>query len=199
VPDHVEALAELGRLEEAAELIDWYEADATRLGRHGALAASLRCRGLLAAAAGRVEESLGIFERALAEHEIAAFPFDRARTLLAFGAALRRAKRKADAREMLEKALAAFEALGATKLVERTRAELQRIGGRLRSTELTATQRQIAELVAEGRSNKEVAAALFVTVKTIEANLSRIYAKLGLRSRAELARHIAAEEAGSKL
>jgi DNA-binding CsgD family transcriptional regulator len=199
VPDHVEALVELGRLEEAAELIDWYEADAKRLGRHGALAASLRCRGLLAAAAGRVEESLGIFERALGEHEIAALPFDRARTLLAFGAALRRAKRKADAREMLEKALAAFEALGATKLVERAGAELQRIGGRRRSTELTATQRQIAELVAEGRSNKEVAAALFVTVKTIEANLSRIYAKLGLRSRAELARHIAAEDAGSKL
>lgn len=199
VPDHVEALVELGRLDEAAELTDWYEANATMLGRHGALAASLRCRGLLAAAAGRVEESLGIFERALAEHELAALPFDRARTLLAFGAALRRAKRKADARKMLEDALAAFEALGAAKLVERSRAELQRIGGRRRSAELTATQRQIAELVSEGRSNKEVAAALFVTVKTVEANLSRIYAKLGLRSRAELARHIAAEETGSKL
>jgi DNA-binding CsgD family transcriptional regulator len=108
-------------------------------------------------------------------------------------------KRKADARDRLEEAAAAFEELSAKAFAERARAELARIGGRRRSEGgLTATERQIAGLVAEGRSNKEVAAALFVTVKTVEANLSRVYAKLGLRSRADLARHIAAGELAPK-
>jgi DNA-binding CsgD family transcriptional regulator len=199
VPDAVEALIELDRFNEATELLSWYEGNALRLGRHGAIAASHRCRGLLAAASGRLEEAPSVFERALAEHEAVPLPFDRARTLLVYGAALRRAKRKADARDRLEQATAAFEALSASAFAARARAELARIGGRRRSEGgLTATERQIAELVAEGRSNKEVAAALFVTVKTVEANLSRVYAKLGLRSRAELARHLLEAERAAK-
>jgi DNA-binding CsgD family transcriptional regulator len=199
VPDHVEALIELGRLDEAGELLDWYEANAARLERRGALASAWRCRALLAAAEGGLEESLAIFERALGEHEATPLPLDRARTLLAYGAALRRAKRKADARRTLEEAVAALEALGARTFAERGKSELARIGGRRPSDGgLTATERQIAELVAEGRSNKEVAAALFVTVKTVEANLSRIYAKLGIRSRAALARHVAGQETAAK-
>jgi DNA-binding CsgD family transcriptional regulator len=199
VPDQVEALVELGRLEEAEDLLDWYEGNAVRLGRGGAIASSRRCRGLLAAAEGRLDEALAAFEQALVLHDAVPLPFDRARTLLVFGAALRRAKRKADARDVLEQCLAAFEQLSAEAFADRARAELERIGGRRRSEGgLTATERQIAELVAEGRSNKEVAATLFVTVKTVEANLSRVYAKLGLRSRAELARHIAAGEPAAK-
>jgi DNA-binding CsgD family transcriptional regulator len=199
VPDQVEALVELGRLDEAADLLDWHEGNAVRLGRRGAIASSRRCRGLLAATEGRLEEALSEFERALTEDEAVPLPFDRARTLLLFGAALRRAKRKADARDMLEQALASFEELSAATFADRARAELQRIGGRRRSKGgLTATERQIAELVAQGHSNKEVAAALFVTVKTVEANLSRVYAKLGLRSRAELARHLAGGEPAAK-
>ena len=188
VVDLIEALVELRRLDEAAELLGWYEGNAERLSRRSALAAALRCRGLLAAATGDPRESPALFERALAEHDAAPFPFDRARTLLAYGAALRRTKRKADARSALEQAVAAFDALGAGIHAEKARSELARIGGRRRSAgDLTATERQIAELVAEGRSNKEVAAALFVSVKTVEANLSRVYAKLGIRSRAALA------------
>jgi len=199
VPDQVDALVELGRLDEAGELLDWYEGNAVRLGRRGATASSRRCRGLLAAARGALDEALADFQAALADHDAVALPFDRARTLLVYGAALRRAKRKADARDRLEESAAAFEELSATAFAERARAELARIGGRRRSEGgLTATERQIAGLVAEGRSNKEVAAALFVTVKTVEANLSRIYAKLGLRSRADLARHIAAGEPAPK-
>jgi len=126
-------------------------------------------------------------------------PIDRARTLLAFGATLRRAKRKADARRALEEAAAAFESLGAAAYTARARSELERIGGRPPSKgSLTATERQIAELVAEGRSNKEVAATLFVSVKTVEANLSRTYAKLGIRSRTGLARHLGAEGSQDK-
>ena len=199
VVDQIEALVELGRIEEAAELLMWYEANAERLERRSALASALRCRGLLAAAAGNVDGSLGLFERALAEHEEVELPFDRTRTLLAYGAALRRAKRKADARTALEEAAAAFQALGAELFAERARSELSRIGGRRRSEGgLTPTERQIAELVAEGRSNKEVAAALFVSVKTVEANLSRVYAKLGIRSRAALASRLERGEAADK-
>lgn len=95
--------------------------------------------------------------------------------------------------------MAAFERLGAEAFAARARAELERIGGRRPSKgELTATERQIAELVAEGRSNKEVAATLFVSVKTVEANLSRTYAKLGIRSRAGLARQLGIEGSQSK-
>jgi len=199
VPDQVDALVELGRLDDAGELLDWYEGNAVRLGRRGATASSRRCRGLLAAARGALDEALADFQAALVDHDAVPLPFDRARTLLFYGAALRRAKRKADARDRLEESAAAFEELSATAFAERARAELARIGGRRRSEGgLTATERQIAGLVAEGRSNKEVAAALFVTVKTVEANLSRVYAKLGLRSRADLARHIAAGEPAPK-
>jgi DNA-binding CsgD family transcriptional regulator len=199
VIDQVEALVELARVDEAAELLDWYEANAQRLGRRSALAASSRCRGLLAAAAGRVDDALDAFGRALAEHGAVPLPFDRARTLLAFGATLRRAKRKADARRALEEAAAVFDSLGAAAFAARARSELERIGGRPPSKGgLTATERQIAELVAEGRSNKEVAAMLFVSVKTVEANLSRTYAKLGIRSRAGLARHLSAEGSQDK-
>jgi DNA-binding CsgD family transcriptional regulator len=199
VVDQVEALGELGRLDEAGELLAWYEANAEALGRRSALASALRCRGLLAAGAGDLDGSLELFERALEEHEAVPLPFDRARTLLAYGAALRRAKRKADARGALEEAVAAFDALGAAILSEKARSELARIGGRRRSEGgLTVTERQIAELVAEGRSNKEVAAALFVSVKTVEANLSRVYAKLGIRSRGALAARIAERETRSK-
>ena len=199
VPDQVEVLVEVGRLDEACELLDWHEANAVRLGRRGATASSRRCRGLLAAAQGALDEALVHFESALAEHDAVPLPFDRARTLLLYGAALRRSKRKADARDRLEEAVASFDQLGAAAFAGRARAELARIGGRRRSEGgLTATERQIAGLVADGRSNKEVAAALFVTVKTVEANLSRVYAKLGLRSRADLARHMATDEPAPK-
>jgi DNA-binding CsgD family transcriptional regulator len=195
----VEALTELARLKEAAELLAWYEENASRLGRRSALASAWRCRGLLAAADGDLEGALMSFERALTEHAAAPFPFDRARTLLAFGAALRRAKRKADARERLEEAAAEFERLDAAVFAAAARSELARIGGRRRSEGgLTPTERQIAELVAEGRSNKEVAAALFVTVKTVEANLSRVYAKLGIHSRAGLGRRLTERDAAVK-
>jgi DNA-binding CsgD family transcriptional regulator len=197
--DQIEALAEVGRLNEAAELLDWYEANASRLGRRSGLAASWRCRALLAAADGRLDESVTIFERALAEHASVPFPVDRLRTQMSYGIVLRRAKRKADARQTLEEAVAGFELLGARTFAERARGELARIGGRRPAAGgLTATERQIAELVAEGRSNKEVAAALFVTVKTVEANLSKVYAKLGIHSRGALARSLEGQEPAVK-
>ena len=129
------------------------------------------------------------FERALTEHARITNPFERARTLLAFGAAQRRAKKKSAARETLGDALATFETLGAALWANKARAELRSIGGRAPSTgELTPAEERVAALVAEGHTNREVAALLFVTDHTVEFHLSRIYRKLGVRSRAELAR-----------
>jgi DNA-binding NarL/FixJ family response regulator len=93
-----------------------------------------------------------------------------------------------NARATLEDALEIFERIGARIWADRARAELGRLGGRAPSgDELTPTERRVAELVAEGRTNKDVAAALFVTVRTVESNLTRVYSKLGVRSRTELA------------
>ena len=130
VPDAVEALTRLGRTDEARALLDRYERHAGRLGRASAIAASERCRGLLAAADGDPQAALAAFERSLAGHESISLPFDiRARTLLDLGAALRRAKRRRAARERLGQALEIFETLGAPLWTERARDELGRIGG----------------------------------------------------------------------
>jgi DNA-binding NarL/FixJ family response regulator len=99
----------------------------------------------------------------------------------------RRAKHKAASRKALDEALGSLDAMGARLWTERAREELARISGRAASTGLTPTEERVADLVAEGRSNKQVADALFVSVRTVEANLTRVYTKLGLRSRTELA------------
>ena len=118
-------------------------------------------------------------------------PFERARTLLAQGVALRHARRRRDARATLEEARAAFASLGAALWEEKATAELDRIGGRRAAgDELTPAEERVAALVAEGRTNKEVAAALFLTERTVEFHLTHVYRKLGVRSRAELARRL---------
>ena len=144
-------------------------------------------------ATSRARRSLS--ERALAEHARAEDPFQRARTLLVLGATQRRAKQRGAARATLAEALAAFERVGAPLWVEKARAELARIGGRAPSgDELTVAERRIAELVAAGHTNREVAAALFITEHTVEAALTRTYRKLGIRSRGELAHRLPPED-----
>jgi DNA-binding NarL/FixJ family response regulator len=133
---------------------------------------------------------------ALESHERLPQPFERGRTLLARGQIERRAKHRAAARVSLTEALELFDGLGAPLWSERAAAELARIPGRAHASgELTETERRVAELVADGLSNKEVAAKLFVSVRAVESNLSKIYAKLGVRSRAELASRRAREDA----
>ena len=134
------------------------------------------------------------FERSLAEHARTQDPFQHARTLLAFGATQRRAKQRGAARATLEQALAIFERFGAPLWAEQAHAELQRIGGRAPSRgELTEAEHRIAALVVEGRTNREVASALFVTEHTVERALTRAYRKLGVRSRTELAHRLRRE------
>jgi DNA-binding CsgD family transcriptional regulator len=191
-PEHVEAAVACGELEEAMELLDVVEAHARRLDRAWALGCCARGRALLATARGDVAAAEAAFTLAYEQH--ARRPqqlptYELARTSLAHGAILRRRQRKRQAREALERAHAIFGGLGAQVYAERARSELARIGGRAVAAgdELSETERRIADLVAEGRSNKEVAAVLALSPKTVEWNLSKVYAKLGVRSRTELA------------
>ena len=196
VTDDVEALVALGELEAAGALLERFEARAKSVGRRSALAAAHRCRGLLAIAEGATEVAFPELHQALDELETLPLPFERARTQLALGAAQRKGKQRRAARKTFEEAAAAFDELGAMLWSERARRELSRISGRAPSSgELTPTELRVAELVAEGRTNKEVAAVLYVAPRTIEGTLSRVYAKLGVRSRTELARRL---DAGQK-
>ncbi len=187
VPDAVEALVGVGRLEDAEELLAAWEQAGERFDRPRIHATALRCRALIAAARSDLGAALEHAETALRHHDGLPVPLERARTLIVLGSIQRRVKQRAAARASLEEALVSLEAIGARLWAERARAELGRIGGRARSGGLTPTEERVADLVAEGRSNKEVAEALFVSVRTVEANLTRIYAKLGIRSRTELA------------
>jgi DNA-binding CsgD family transcriptional regulator len=192
VVDHVEALIELGRGQDALELLSWYEGNARRLARPSALANCLRCRGMLAAQAGDVDAALVSYAEALEWHGKVELPLDRGRTLLALGAAQRRAKRRREARATLEDALAVFEQTGASIWAERARTELKRISGRAATPgALTPAEERVAALVAEGKTNREVAAALFLSDRTVEGHLSRVFGKLGIRHRTELPRALA--------
>ena len=186
--DYAEALLELGRADDAVELLDAWESDARRLGRDRVVAYVTRCRGLVAAARGNIDPALVTLEEAVDRAETLPDPFGRARALLALGVTRRRARQKRGAREALEAALAGFEQLGEVPWTQRARAELGRISGRTRKHGLTPAEQRVATLVARGQTNREVAAALFLAERTVETHLTRIYAKLGVRSRAELAR-----------
>jgi DNA-binding CsgD family transcriptional regulator len=188
--DYVEALLELGRIEEAVRVIDLWDADATRLGRQRVLAQVTRCRGLVAAARGHVNEAISFLEQAVDRHAEVGDAFGRARALLALGIVRRRARQKRAAYEAIRAAVAGFEQLGAATWIEKAHHELGRIGGRRREEGLTAAEQRVAALVAEGRTNQEVAAALFLAERTVASHLTHIYAKLGVRSRTELARKV---------
>jgi DNA-binding CsgD family transcriptional regulator len=192
-PDLIEAYIRCGRLEDAHTALAAFEGAAAATGRSSALAAAARCRAELAGA----DSFEAAFGDALASHGAHGSPFDRARAELSFGERLRRARRRADARTPLRNALLAFEQLGARPWADRARAELRATGEAVRSSdesrtdELTPQELEIARLVAECATNREAAAALYLSPKTIEAHLSRIYRKLRVRSRTELARRLA--------
>jgi DNA-binding CsgD family transcriptional regulator len=188
--DHAEALLELGRIDEAVGVVEVWEADAVRLQRARVLANVTRCRGLVAAAQGDVTEAAGLLEHAVAQHGEVGDPFGRARALLALGVVQRRGRQQRAARESIRAALDDFEQLGAATWADKARSELGHIGGRTRQEGLTTAERRVATLVAEGRTNREVAAALFLGERTVASHLTHIYAKLGVRSRTELARRL---------
>ncbi len=184
--DIVEALVAVGDFGEAAQA-------AAALGRSArepvTAALAARCRGILAAAHGAGEVALEEFTAALdLLAQVSAMPVERGRTLLALGMAQRRLKQRGAARATMTEALAIFDAIEAPLWAARARAELARISGRPPAPgDLTATEQRVADLVARGMSNREVAAELFVSVRAIESTLTKTYSKLGVRSRSELA------------
>jgi len=157
-----------------------------------------RCRGLIAAARGEVDGAVTALEDAVARHEELGDVYGRSRALLALGVLRRRARQKRPARDAILEALGGFEELGAATWAEKARLELGSIGGRTREDGLTPAEQRVAALVAEGRTNREVAAALFLGERTVASHLTHIYAKLGIRSRTELAR-VLPEEAPDKV
>jgi DNA-binding CsgD family transcriptional regulator len=194
VPDEIEALLALGELDQAEALLDSFQERARALDRTWALATGARCRGLLLAARGDLPTGLAALDEALEQHQRLAQPFELGRTLLVQGNVRRRARQKRGAAESLGEALRIFGELGAPLWAEKVRAELARIGGRAPSpVELTPTEAKMAELVAAGHTNQEVADLLFVSIKTVESGLSRVYRKLGVGSRRQLARRLRSE------
>ena len=187
-PDAVAALVALARFDEAAELTRQLDI-ATEANNHPwSTAMAWRCHGLLKAARGERVAALELLERALAEHQRLPMPFEEARTRLMLGSMLRRAGHRSDARRELDIARATFLRLGTPIQERQASAELDSIGGRRRlETQLTPVEQRIADLVAIGQTNREVAAATFTSVRTVETHLGRIYRKLGIRSRTELA------------
>jgi DNA-binding CsgD family transcriptional regulator len=191
VPDEVEALVALGERSRAQEALDPFEHRAQRLRHRWGLGTAASCRGVLAGASGDLAAARDAFERAITVQRGLPEPYELGRTLLAYGVSLRRAKARRAARGALEEAAAIFERLGAALWLQRVNAELARTGARpTPADELTPTERRVAELVAEGKPNKVVAAELFVSVKAVERNLSNVYRKLGITSRTQLARRL---------
>jgi ATP/maltotriose-dependent transcriptional regulator MalT len=191
-PDLVEALARAGHLGRARDVLHDFEVRAEGRARVSARAASARCAGILGDD-GHWREA---FDEALDLHEQVPAPFERARTELCYGERLRRARRRTDAREHLRDALATFDSLGAAPWAERTLAELRASGekARRRATpvdDLTPQELAVAKLVAGGATNREAAATLFVSPKTIEFHLANVYRKLDVRSRSDLVRSFA--------
>lgn len=189
VSDAVEAMVALGRLAEADAIVGILEANGRRLDRSWMTAIGARGRGMLLAAGGDLDAAGAALSRAMDEHPHLAMPFEQARTQLVLAQIERRRRRGDASGASLRTALRAFEELGTPLWAERARQELSRAEtGARRTPGLTVSEHRVAELAATGATNRDMAAALFISSKTVEANLTRIYRKFNIHSRAELGR-----------
>jgi DNA-binding CsgD family transcriptional regulator len=190
--DAIETLVVLGELERARRYLDVYEQNSQRFSSGWALACVARSRGLLRAAEGDPDGALAALDQALRQLTETPFPLELGRTLMCRGVVCRQAMQKRAARDSLEEAAAIFEGLGARLWALKARGELGRISGRRADgDELTEAETRVAQLAAAGRSNKEIAAELFMGLSTVEAHLSHVYRKLGINSRAGLGSRLA--------
>ena len=189
LPDAVEAMVALGRLDEAEPLIDALESNGRQLDRPWMLAVGARCRSMLLAACGDLEAADHAARQAISHHQRLPMPFELARTQLLLGQLERRQRHREAAAATLRTALAAFEEMGTPLWAERARDALARTAPSPGSVLIPSEQR-IAELAASGMSNQDIAATLFISSKTVEANLTRVYRKLAIRSRAQLSSHL---------
>jgi len=192
---YANALVVEGHLDEAAAFLDVHEARARELGHRSTSARLAYARGRLLGARGDVDAARCAFQAAIDLLSELPLRFDRARVDYAFGQTLRRAGKRREADEVLRRAREAYAALGATTYVARCDRELRAGGlhpvrseaGEPRADDLTPQEQSVAALVAGGMSNREVAGELYLSVKTVQYHLTRIYGKLGIRSRTELA------------
>ena len=195
--DLAEALARLGIVHLGARVLSWLDDRARATGLAYPRAVACRAKGIMTT---DPQEAQHLFAESIAAlEEVGPIPFEEARTLLCVGEALRRARRPSAARAPLDRALTIFDRLGATPWSARARAELaasgRRIGardsatvGRPKLAALSPQELQVARAAGRGLNNLEIAAALFVSRKTVEAHLTRVYCKLSIRSRTELVR-----------
>jgi DNA-binding CsgD family transcriptional regulator len=199
LPEAIEALIGVGSSERADRLLRMLEDRARALERTWALAAAARCRGLLVASRGEPDVALRKLDEARRQYETTGMPIELARTLLAKGQIERRARRKARARDSLQQAQVIFERHGARLWAERASTELDSLGlRRAEPDELSPTERRVAELAAAGSTNREIAATLFMSPKTVEAHLGHTYRKLGIHSRAQLGTLLAGAANGTQ-
>ena len=188
-PDLVEALVALGELDEAMGVTGRLARLAEEQEHPWGLASAKRCRAMLPLATAYDDDAVALLREAADAYRMRGLYFDQARSLLFLGRVQRRHRKWAAARRSLDEAAGIFEGLGADGWAEQARAELDRTGSRrpVPKGDLTPTEERVARLAASGLSNKEIAAELVVSVYTIEKHLSHVYAKLGVRSRAQLA------------
>jgi DNA-binding CsgD family transcriptional regulator len=188
IPDLIEAWAKTGHIEAAADRLGWLQDEARRLDHPWARITSGRAGAVLSMArrdpGGAVTAVASVIDEARARE----LPFELGRCLLVLGTAQRKARQRREAASSLDEAAGIFGRLGAVSWTGLVAAQRARLAPG-RDDELTPTERRVAELVAGGHTNPEIAASMFISVKTVEANLTRIYRKLGLRGRVDLARH----------
>ena len=195
--NEIEALIAVGQTTRAEQLIGELGNRIRVEPRPRLLVWAARGLSLLLASRGDLDGATAALDPVFGEHaNVGRTPFELGRTLLLMGQLQRRAKHKALARSTLEKAEAIFEELGAVTWAEKARAELARLGLRHTGQELSETERRVAELAAAGKTNKQIAAELFISRRTVEANIARIYVKLDIHTRAALASRMAVGEAG---
>ena len=188
--DYAQALIATGRFNEAAALAAELRAFGPRREAPTTRGIALRIEGMVEAGRGNLDRAASVLEEAVAVHNESPIPLERGRTLLALGQLLRRRRAKARAISTLEQPLDCFADLGATPFIELARAELTTLGGAPKDATLTAAEQRAAVLAARGLSNREIATRLFVSGRTVESQLAAVYRKLGVRTRAELTRHL---------
>jgi DNA-binding CsgD family transcriptional regulator len=199
-----DALVSAGRWEQAAAFLAPHEQLAAARGRRSSVAMLARVRGRLEAAAGRTEAAEAAFSHGLAQFAEVSLPFPQASLQLAYGQMLRRAGHRRAAAEQLQSAHTRFAELGARPYLKRCEQELNASGlapakrHDFDPSKLTAQEVAVARLVAAGMGNREVASELFVSIKTVQFHLTRIYAKLRLRSRTQLAAHFRDDDPDEK-
>jgi DNA-binding CsgD family transcriptional regulator len=190
-----EAYVAVGRPGDAGQIAAWLREIGERLARPALIGDASRIDALIAASAGDLDAAAESARAAVAAHGASPLRVELARSLLTLGRIERRRRARRESRGALSRARELAGQIGHRPLLAEIEQELPRVAAARSGTELTATERRVAELIAEGATNRDAAAALFVSVRTIETHVASIYRKLGVRTRAELARRLVAQQA----